>query len=933
MEHISVPGTQRQDPPPGLVLALELIGAELLPAVGGKAANLGELLRTGLPVPPGFCLTTQAYRHATAGAGLDAVHASLAATSAEDLPGLAGLAAAARRLVLAADVPADVVLAVRDAYAALGTDAPVAVRSSATAEDLPFASFAGQQDTFLNVVGIDAVLAAVRQCWASLWTDRAVSYRAAHGISPAAVSLAVVVQRMVDAAVAGVLFTANPVTGRRHEAVIDASPGLGEAVVSGAVNPDHFVIDSATRRILERRIGSKEVAIRPLPGGGTARVGQSGDGTQPCVDDARLLVLELLGRRAEVHFGAPQDLEWAIDDGGVAWLTQSRPITTLYPLPERRHVPDGTRVYLCFSLAQGLTRPLTPMGLAGFRLIASSVARAAGFEVPAPHDGPAPYAPAGQRLFFDLTPVLRSAVGRALVPRVFDVMEARSAAVLRVLFDDPRFSVTSRSPWRLLRHILPVAARARVPESLLRALFRPEAALRRAERFGERFRATLVVPAGSTAQQRLDHVERILGRELFPVVPNILPLPALGFALLAAAGRLLGNSAGPGSLQPVLRGLPHNVTTEMDLALWQLADAIRADAGAAAVFDAETVQELARRYRARELPAVVQSGLAGFLGRYGHRAVAEIDLGVPRWSEDPVHILGVLANYLRLEDPEQAPDRQFRRATRDAEAQAQRLAAAAGQRGRLRAALVRAALKRTRMFAGLRELPKYLIVEALAAVRGQLQAIGTELARTGRITDADDVFFLDLVEVREGLAGRALHAVVALRRADYARELGRRHIPRVLLSDGTEPEALQSRAAGTGAAAAVLGGTPASAGTVTAAARVILDPQGARLEPGEILVAPSTDPGWTPLFLTAGGLVMEMGGPNSHGAVVAREYGIPAVVGVPDATSLIATGQRITVDGGEGTVVPDAGPAGAAPGGEVRRSNPPGSGDAGASRA
>ncbi|QDY89464.1 phosphoenolpyruvate synthase [Arthrobacter sp. UKPF54-2] len=914
MKHPSVPGTQPQEPEPGLVLALERTGAERLADVGGKAANLGELLRAGLPVPAGFCLTTQAYRRATESAGLDAVHASLAGASPEDLPGLATLAAYARDLVLAADVPADVALAVREAYAALGPDVPVAVRSSATAEDLPFASFAGQQDTFLNVVGIEAVLAAVRQCWASLWTDRAVSYRAGHGISPAGVALAVVVQRMVDAAVAGVLFTANPVTGRRHEAVIDASPGLGEAVVSGAVNPDHFVVDSATRRILERLIGSKAVVIRPLPGGGTARVVQSDAGTRPCIDDAGLLALELLGRRAEVHFGAPQDLEWAIDDSGAAWLTQSRPITTLYPLPERQHAPGGTRVYLCFSLAQGLTRPLTPMGLAGFRLIASSVARAAHFEVPNPHDGPAPYAAAGQRLFFDLTPVLRNGVGRALVPRVFDVMEARSAPVLRSFFDDPRFSVTSRSPWRLLRHVVPVAARARVPESLLRALVRPEAALRRAERFGERFRAALAVPAGSTAVQRLDHVERILGRELFPVVPNILPLPALGFALLAAAGKLLGTSAGPGALQQVLRGLPHNVTTEMDLALWELAEAIRADAGAAAVFagagsDAEAVPELARRYQARELPAVVQSGLAGFLGHYGHRAVAEIDLGVPRWSEDPAHILGVLANYLRLEDPGQAPDRQFRKAAQDAEAQIQRLAAAAGQRGRLRTALVRAALKRTRMFAGLRELPKYHIVEALAAVRAQLQAIGTELAAAGRITDADDIFFLDLVEAREALAGRPLHTVVEGRREDYARELGRRHIPRVLLSDGTEPEALRSRAAGTGADAGVLGGTPASAGTVTAAARVILDPQGARLEPGEILVAPSTDPGWTPLFLTAGGLVMEMGGPNSHGAVVAREYGIPAVVGVPDATTLIPTGQRITVDGGDGSVVPEAGPA------------------------
>jgi pyruvate,water dikinase len=895
------------------VLPLGLVSAELLPDVGGKAANLGELMRAGLPVPAGFVVTTTAYRRATSPAGLDAVHTALAATAADDLPGLAGLAADARRLVLAVDIPADIADAVRAAYAALGTDAPVAVRSSATAEDLPFASFAGQQDTVLNVVGFDAVLAAARQCWASLWTDRAVSYRATHGISPSAVSLAVVVQRMVDAAVAGVLFTANPVTGRRHEAVIDASPGLGEAVVSGAVNPDHFVIDSATQKVLERRIGTKGVVIRPLPGGGTERVELPGSGSEPCLDDARLAALELLGRRAEMHFGAPQDLEWAVDGGGVPWLTQSRPITTLYPLPERQRVRDGTRVYLCFSLAQGLTRPLTPMGLAGFRMIASSVARAAHFDVPVPHDGPTPYVQAGQRIFFDLTPVVRSATGRAVVPRVFDVMEARSAAVLRQLFDDPRFSVTVRSPWRILRHIAPVAARARVPESLLRALFRPEAALRRAQLFGERFRAALVVPAGSTPGQRLDHVERILGHELFPVVPNTLPLPALGFALLAAAGRLLGGSAGPGALQPVLRGLPHNVTTEMDLALWQLASDIRADPAAAAVFDTASfddaaVPELVRRYRARGLPAVVQSGLAGFLGRYGHRAVAEIDLGMPRWSDDPAHILGVLANYLRLDDPGQAPDRQFSKAAQEAEEHVARLAALAGERSRLRGALVRAALRRTRMFAGLRELPKYHIVEALAAVRGQLQVIGTELAGAGCIGEADDVFFLDLAEVRAGLGGRQQQHLVAQRRGDYAQELGRRHIPRVLLSDGTEPEALQAHGAGAAAGrAGVLTGSPASAGTVTAAARVILEPRGARLEPGEILVAPSTDPGWTPLFLTAGGLVMEMGGPNSHGAVVAREYGIPAVVGVPDATSRIVTGQNVTVDGAAGTVVPAAG--------------------------
>lgn len=896
-------------PADGLVLGLELIDAGMLARVGGKAANLGETTGAGLPVPPGFCLTTEAYRRAVGSVRLDDVHTALAATEAHDLAALAVLADRARGLILGADVPPEITAAVLESYAALGADVPVAVRSSATAEDLPFASFAGQQDTFLNVVGADAVLDAVRRCWASLWTDRAVAYRATHGISPSTVALAVVVQRMVDAAVAGVLFTANPVTGRRHEAVIDASPGLGEAVVSGAVNPDHFVVDAATAEIRERRPGTKGLAIRPVSGGGTERTALAPD-SGPCLDDVQIRALTALGSRVERHYGAPQDIEWAIDAADKLWLLQSRPITTLYPLPDPRPdlpEPEGTRIFLCFSLAQGLTRPLTPMGMAAFRLIAGAVARNTGFDVPEPRNGPAPYRQAGQRLFVDLTPVVRSRVGRAIVPRVFDIMEARSAAVLRRLFADPRFSVTIRSPWPVLRHVVPAAVRGRVPQSAVQALLRPDAALRRVEGFGARHRAALAVPPGATAAERLKHAERILTEELFPIVPAVLALPALGFALLAAAGKLANLGPEPGALQPVLRGLPNNVTTEMDLALWQFAMVIR-DSGAAAVFEEASPQELARQYCTGGLPAVVHSGLSDFLARYGHRAVAEIDLGMPRWSDDPTHILGVLANYLKLDDPALAPDRQFAKAAREAEARIELLAAIAGSRGgpaaRVRARLVRGALRRTRMFAGLRELPKYHIVEGMAAVRKQLAAVGAELAAAGRIGEADDIFFLDLAEAHRALAGASLRELVAERRDAYDAEFGRRRIPRVLLSDGTEPEALHGD--GAGAVAGVLSGTPASAGTVTAKARVILDPQGAVLEPGEILVAPSTDPGWTPLFLTAGGLVMEMGGPNSHGAVVAREYGIPAVVGVPDATSIISTGQLITLDGGAGTVTPTA---------------------------
>ena len=911
----------------GRVLGLGDINAHMLPQVGGKAANLGELISAGLPVPDGFCLTTGAYDEAMAPLGLGEVHRGLQATPADHLDTLAELAARARGLITAAELPPGIATEVLSAYQALdsgqgpgsgaGPGVPVAVRSSATAEDLPFASFAGQQDTYLNVVGADALLAAVRDCWASLWTDRAVAYRASRNIDPSTVALAVVVQRMVDAAAAGVMFTANPVTGRRRESVIDASPGLGEAVVSGAVNPDHFVVDPASGRILERRIGDKRLVIRALSGGGTESIDQPAAGDEPCLTDRQVRELAALGAKAEDHYGSPQDTEWAIDAAGKAWLTQSRPITTLYPLADkvlRGEVSEyDTRIYLCFSLAQGLTRPITPMGLAAFRRITAAAAAEAGFDVPNARSGPPAYAEAGQRIFFDLTTVARSTVGRRIVPRIFDIMEARAAVLLRQVFADPRFSITRRTPWGLIKHVAPVAARARVPETVVRALFRPEAALRRMDRFTKDFNKSLEMPGGASPRQRLDHAEEVLSR-LFPNVPAIIPLPAVGFAMLALAGKLLkgGPRQGHGQgqsgreawadLQPILRGLPNNVTTEMDLELWRLATAIRADAESSRLLAGQPPAVLTQHFIAGELPAVAQSGLAAFLARFGHRAVAEIDVGMPRWRDDPTHILGVLANYLRLDDPALAPDRQFSRAEAEAEAQMARLIAEARSRGRLRGMMVRAALRRARLFAGLRELPKYQIVVALAEVRRQLAEVGKALAAEGRIARADDVFFLDFAETGAALDGADMQELVARRQGAYYLELERRHIPRLLLSDGTEPETLAS-ARGT-AADGALAGSPASAGTVTAPARVILDPVGAHLEPGEILVAPSTDPGWTPLFLTAGGLVMEMGGPNSHGAVVAREYGIPAVVGVADATTVLRTGQEVTVDGAAGTVVP-----------------------------
>ena len=430
----------------------------------------------------------------------------------------------------------------------------------------------------------------------------------------------------------------------------------------------------------------------------------------------------------------------------------------------------------------------------------------------------------------------------------------------------------------------------------MRALARPDQTVRDLERIPDRIRQQLALPPGAPAVQRLDLVQRALGTEVFPLAPQIASAAAAGFVMLWLAGRLLGDRLRPGDLQTVLRGLPNNVTTQMDLALWQASRTVRGDAAATALVLDTPVDDLAQRWRAGTLPPVLRAALDGFLQRYGERAVAEIDAGMPRWSEDPRHVLGVLANYLRLDDDRAAPDAVFARAAGAADAMSADLVARSRA---VRRPLVRFALDRGRRLAGLRELPKYAIVVCLAQVRRHLGAIGAELAATGVIDAPDDVFFLDLAEMRAGLGGTDHRGLVQSRRAAYDTELRRKHVPRVLLSDGTEPENTMVSAAPPDGS---LSGTPASAGTVTAVARVVLEPVGAHLEPGEILVAPSTDPGWTPLFLTASGLVMEMGGPNSHGAVVAREYGIPAVVGVAGATERITTGQRVTVDGTAGTV-------------------------------
>lgn len=878
------------------VVPLRELDRSSLPLAGGKAANLGELLRAGFPVPDGLCVTTAAYRRVVDEAGLAPRLAQLLdGLNVENSDGLAATGAAARDLFYQAPFPEDVKQSLLAAARPFAGE-PLAVRSSATAEDLPEASFAGQQDTYLNVVGEVSLLDAVCRCWASLWTDRAIAYRERNHITHDQVALAVVVQRMISAEAAGVLFTANPVSGKRTEAVIDASLGLGEAVVSGTVSPDHYVVDEGTLEITSRQIGTKAVRIVGLAGGGTTKeVTEASASAAQSLPDGAIRDLTRLGTAIEAHFGWPQDVEWAWADGKL-FILQSRPITSLYPAPPS---PDGSyRVYISLSSMQGMLEPLTPIGGSLFTFGFRNVWQGG-------RPGPIALVVLGGRLYINATTMLRSQFGRQATAYLFPEVEPVIGRILTRLMEDPRLAPGGGSPraalFGILRHY-----RHNVFKLVRRVLFSLASPSRARRRVDE-----VLVPMVDSLRERLrqpvppgeepEALRRIVFNSLSGIFLNLVPLVAAGVAAFKQAeARARAWGLDTKLLARARQGLPHNTTTMMDLDLWALAQRLKSNAASREALTAQPPAALSARYREGSLPRVMQEGLAGFLSRYGHRAIREIDLGIPRWAEDPSYLFGVLRNYLSLEDPDMAPDRHFGRQAAQAERAVAEVVASARRLpgGWRRARQLAFLLGRFRQLGGLRETPKFLIMRIFQEIRGLLLRSAAALVERGRLDRAEDLFFLTIEELeRVNDPDFDLRALVDERRRGYERELARPRAPRVITSEG---EAFYGEALATGEG--VLSGIGASPGVARGRARVVRDPLGAHLEPGEILVAPSTDPAWTPLFLTAGGLVMEAGGMMSHGSIVAREYGIPAVVGVAEATTRIANGQEVELDGHQGLV-------------------------------
>lgn len=809
-------------------------GAVDLATAGGKGAALGELLQHGFPVPPGFVITTDAYRSLLVETGLGSALHGMDHNMADG--------GALRALFARFGMPAALRAEIDAAYTALGSGA-VAVRSSATAEDLPGAAFAGQQDTFLNVVGEEAVAKAVADCWASLWTDRAIAYRGRQG-DPRDLAIAVVVQKMVPADVAGVMFTANPVTGERSEIVVDASSGLGEAVVSGRVTPEHYVL-ARTGKILSFVPGGGEVVISPDAAGGTRE--QPGSRSEvPSLTADQLRELAGLACRAQKHFGRPQDIEWALA-GGRIHVLQSRPMTALPPQPLRLNAVQRRVGPFFVEMFQERPYPLDVSGwmeqgiLAMLHRMAGSV---------------------GVRF-----------------PRVEELLPEEDGVVVRLVPPVPRLTV--------------------------RTLAAPLTLVRRAQQFKM---------AGWKSDSRfitfLEQVDRLNGRDPEPLRwSEVVGLARQSFTTMRGITDLRSAYL-PGIFLPMLRlrlmlvllgrlklasaliAGAETMTSQANRSLEQLAAMVRADPGLASAFASSDEPALLQLVEADPAHATFREAFAAFLREYGNRETVSVVLSSsPTWSDAPEVVLGLVKALLGQRPPT-----------------ADQTGAALAELKRhpfLRFGPVRrqvlAAVGDARAGMAFREDSHFYATKVIPPMRRAYRELGRRLVAAGVIDDARDVYHLRFEELEAITDGGALPASVRQRYRPLvlARAAKRNELEGVPLLDTALLFRDRRRAAGV-----LVSGTPASRGRAEGPVRIIRGPdEFGRLRSGDVLVCPYTNPSWTPLFQRAAAVVVDLGGLGSHAAIVAREYGIPAVMGTGTGTGILAEGQRVIVDGSAGTVV------------------------------
>jgi pyruvate,water dikinase len=861
----------------GYVLDFQEIDHTHVAVVGGKGALLGELSRIeGIPVPPGLCVTTDAFQRILAGApSIDDRLARLSRLEPEDGDAIRALSAEIRRAVEGIAIRDDVALAITRALARLGEQAACAVRSSATAEDLPSASFAGQYDSYLNIVGPGAVLQHVSRCWASLFTERAVTYRLRNGFDHRKVQMAVVVQRMVFPQASGILFTADPVTFNRKVASVEAGFGLGEALVSGLVNADVYKVRDG--EVVARAVATKQLAIHASPVGGTEElaVAPARQG-QPALTDAQVVRLVQLGRRIEGHFGHPQDIEWCLAEGDFR-IVQSRPITTLFPIPKA--ADRENHVYVSVGHGQMMTDAMRPLGVSVWQLTAM-----------------VPMHEAGGRLFVDVTQRLASPTTRVALLEVMGRGDPLIGDALQTIVERGDFilSLPDADPARPGGALAgdppaPIETDPTIVDELIERNQASIAALKRDIR----------TKSGSALLDfilaDIQELKRILSdpRSMQVIMAAMEATRWLNEQLQAWLGDK--NAA-----DTLTQSVPHNVTAEMGLELLDVADVIRPHPNVVAflekVEDNGFLDALAKLAGGREARDAIQA----YLDRYGMRCVGEIDITRPRWVERPTTLVPVILGNIKNFEPG-AAEEHFEQGRQEAWTKERELLERlrAQPDGERKAEEAKRMIDRVRTFSGYREYPKYGIVSRHFVYKQALLEEAQRLVHAHVLREKEDIFYLTFQEVHDVVRTNQVDEQLIRQRKDAFRSYQALTPPRVLTSDG---EVIAGAYRRDDLPAGVLVGLPVSAGTIEGRARVIVDMAQADLETGDILVTAYTDPSWTPLFVAIKGLVTEVGGLMTHGAVIAREYGLPAVVGVEHATQLIRDGHRIRVHGTDGYV-------------------------------
>ncbi|HHP5741639.1 TPA: phosphoenolpyruvate synthase [Bacillus paranthracis] len=861
------------------VLDFQEIEKGQLSLVGGKGLNLGELSNIqGIQVPEGFCVTTVGYEKAIEqNEELQTLLQQLTKLKLEDRAQIGEMSKEIREVIMAVQIPTDVVEAVTQYLSRFGNEHAYAVRSSATAEDLPYASFAGQQDTYLNIIGKEAILQHVRNCWASLFTERAVMYRMQNGFEHNQVSICVVVQKMVFPEASGILFTADPITSSRKILSIDASFGLGEALVSGLVSADNYKVKEG--KITETMIATKKLAIYAVKEGGTeTKQIDSAQQKIQTLSERQILQLEQIGRQIEAYFGCPQDIEWCLARN-TFYIVQSRPITTLYPIPEEND--GGNHVYISVGHQQMMTDAMKPLGLSFFLLTTS-----------------APMRKAGGRLFVDATQQLASPASRDYLINTLGksdplIRDALTTVVERDNFitllpdEETEKSASKSKP--------PVSSRPEIendPAIVTELIKNSEASL-------EELKETMQLKSGVDVLDFILEDIQQLKKVLFN--PQSIAVIMAGMNASTWINEKMEQWLGEKNAADTLsQSVQNNITSEMGLALMEVADVIRPYEEVIAylqhVENDSFLDELVQ-FKGGEK---AREAIDAFLNKYGMRCSGEIDITKTRWSEKPTTIIPMILNNIR--DFEYgASKRKFEEGLQEALKKEEELVDRLQQLpdGKQKVEETKRMIRNIRNFIGYREYPKYGMINRYFIYKQALLKEAEQLVQSGVIHEVDDIYYLTFEELHEVVRTKKLNYELIHKQKNDYKLYEKLTPPRIMTSDG---EIITGKYKRENLPAYAIAGLPVSSGVVEGRARVILNMEEANLEEVDILVTAFTDPGWTPLFVSIKGLVTEVGGLMTHGAVIAREYGLPAVVGVENATKLIKDGQRIRVHGTEGYI-------------------------------